>query len=55
MYHTCLGKEERVCRFLPVVNAGPDDFEAPLRFELYDANFQLLEQDNCCRGARVRR
>lgn len=42
-----------MCRFLPVVNASPDNFEAPLRFKLDDADIQFLIQYNCRGGACV--
>ena len=44
-----------MCRFLPVVNASPNNFEAPLCFKLDDADIQLLVQYNSGRGACVGR
>jgi len=55
VYHARFREEERVRRFLPVVNASPDDFEAPLSFELHDADVQFLIQNNSRRGASVGR
>jgi len=55
VYHARFWEEERVRRFLPVVNPSPNDFEAPFRFKLHDAYVQFLIQYDSCRGARIGR
>ena len=55
MDHTGLGQQERMRRFLLVVDTGPDDLEASLSLKLDNAHVKSFIKDDGCRRGNIGR